>query len=327
MHNDSLFQQISDYCEKNKLLPSGSSVVVGLSGGPDSVFLLHFLKHYQQNNQLTLIAAHLNHEWRTAADADQQFCADLAQRFNISFHTKKISQLPVSIKHNGSKEENARNYRRFFLESVAQEYGATAIALGHHANDQQETFFIRLLRGTTLSGLTGMKPKKDFYIRPLLDVRKEEIVQFLDTHKITYCIDETNDSPTFLRNRIRNDVIPALKLCDSRFETQFSRTISMIQQTEQFLEQLTEKTFSQIAYQENGSWYLNTQKLKTYDEFLQHRIIVHWLVKEQIPFVLTEQFVDEIMRFFVTSEKKTHQIHHAWKIKFDNSTCAVIVKI
>jgi tRNA(Ile)-lysidine synthase len=314
-----IFDRISDYCEKNNLLPFGSSVVVGLSGGPDSVFLLHYLKQVQNKQALTLVAAHLNHEWRTTADADEQFCAQLAQNLTIPFVSKKISELPVQKKYNGSKEENARNYRRFFLESVAHEHGATTIALAHHANDQQETFFIRLLRGATLSGLAGMKPKKDHYVRPLLFLSKEEIVHYLDAHNIAYCVDETNDSPSFLRNRIRQTIIPALKLCDSRFETQFSRTLAHVQETEQFLDQLTQKTFADSAHEENGSWHLNTQKLKSLDQFLQRKVVVHWLIKEKVPFVLTEQFVDEIMRFFATSTKNEHIIHHAWTIKHAKS--------
>ena len=323
MSEHEFLDRISDYCEKNNLLPFGSSVVVGLSGGPDSVFLLHYLKQVQKKQALTLIAAHLNHEWRTTADADEQFCAQLAHNLNIRFVTKKISQLPEQKKYNGSKEENARNYRRFFLESVAQEYGASTIALAHHANDQQETFFIRLLRGATLSGLAGMKPKNDRYIRPLLFLSKEEIVHYLDAHMITYCVDETNDSPLFLRNRIRHTIIPALKLCDSRFETQFSRTLWHFQETEQFLENLTAQTFAQIAHEENDSWLLNTQKLKSYDPFLQRKVVVYWLIKEKVPFVLTEQFVDEIMRFFKKSKKKIHQIHVIWTIKHAQSLAQI----
>src|SRR3990172_2797015 len=126
--------------------------------------------------------------------------------------------------------------RRFFFESLVKEYNATSIALGHHADDQMETFFMRLIRGAQISGLIGMKPKNKLYIRPLLSISKAEIVNYLDENNISYMIDSTNQSDAFLRNRIRNAAIPTLKQADPRFENQFQRTLGNLQETESFLE-------------------------------------------------------------------------------------------
>ncbi len=168
-----LLSTIQAYNEKKGLIHDGARIIIGLSGGPDSVFLLHALAQLRTTRKLFLVAAHLDHEWRTESAQDMQFCKTLAESYAIPFVAKKISQLSLSYKSNGSKEEYGRKARRFFFESLAQEYNADAIALAHHADDQQETFFIRLMRGATVSGLYGMKPKDGLYIRPLLSIKKK----------------------------------------------------------------------------------------------------------------------------------------------------------
>src|SRR5438132_9177816 len=154
-----MFEKIKNFIVQHHLIKSGNKIVIGLSGGPDSVFLLYFLASLQQKYNLSLIAAHLNHEWRKEADQEQQDCATLAQNLNIPFVTAKRSELSVPFKQNGSQEEYGRKMRRHFFEKVLHEHNADAIALAHHLQDQEETFFIRLIRGSSLTGLTAMKPK------------------------------------------------------------------------------------------------------------------------------------------------------------------------
>ena len=162
-----MFQLIKNYIIKHNLINPHDTIIIGLSGGPDSVFLLHALLHIKDKYNLTLIAAHLNHEWRPEADAEEELCRHLARTI-LNFVSQKLSCLIITVKKNGSKEQDARLMRRHFLESVAHTYNAQRIALGHHAQDQQETFFIRLIRGSSLTGLTGIKPHAGLYIRPLL---------------------------------------------------------------------------------------------------------------------------------------------------------------
>ena len=164
-----MFLSIDHFIERHSLIPKNSKVIVGLSGGPDSVFLLHLLAHKKNHGLVQdVVVAHLDHEWRPNSDEDVQFCHELAKKYDIRLVAAKMSDLSISLKFNGSKEEVARHARRFFFEQLRKKENADTIALAHHAQDQQETFFIRLIRGASLAGLTAIKPQHGYYIRPLL---------------------------------------------------------------------------------------------------------------------------------------------------------------
>ncbi len=306
-----VINQIKNYISQHNLIPDNATIIVGLSGGPDSVFLLHLLKNLQKEKTLKLIAAHLDHEWRDDSAKDEQFCARLAKNLNIDYVSEVASKFAAREKFAGSKEEFGRRLRRKFFKSLAKKYNADAIALAHHLDDQEETFLIRLIRGTSLSGLTVMKPKANLYIRPLLETQKKDIVAWLDEHAIEYLIDPTNVSQDFLRNRIRANVIPALRECDKRFDKNFLSTLLKLQDADQFLDHLTKDLFKAIK-KENA---INIQYLfNAGPPYLQKRILMHWLIQEQVPFTPQDSFFDEILRFLAQPDSKTHQIHEKWGI-------------
>ncbi len=311
--NQSILNQVHTFIEQHSLIPTQSVIVLGLSGGPDSVFLFHVLAELHQHHTIKLIAAHLDHEWRAQSAQDVEFCRDMAHKLNIHFVTAKISELiNAAAKFNGSKEEFGRNMRRIFLEKIRKEHNADLIALAHHAQDQQETFFIRLIRGSSLTGLTAMKPKYGVYIRPLLEINKVDILTYLDNHPIPYLVDPTNIEPEFLRNRIRTTVLPALQACDSRFDKNFLNTLHRLQETETFLEQLTAETFDTIATYEQEKHFINLKELLNVHHVVLYRILIHWLLLEKVPFTPTQGFLDEIIRFFKQPGSKEHKIHEAW---------------
>lgn len=311
---NTIVDTITSYIDQHRLLHHGSRVIVGLSGGPDSVFLLHYLAHIQKKYALTLIAAHLNHQWRTEADQEEQFCKNVAATYGITFVSKKMAELSTHQTYKGSKEEIGRMMRRFFLELVCKEHNADVIALAHHEQDQQETFFIRLVRGATLTGLTAMRPKTGLYIRPLLETSKKDILDYLNTHTIAYVTDPSNESPLFLRNRIRAHVIPALKACDDRFDINFARTLARLQETEDFLEKLTQNTYATIVKEHNGDQWIDSALLKKQHPVLQERIILHWFYKEKVPFQISHNFLKEVLRFLDSPRGGKHHIHTQWYI-------------
>jgi tRNA(Ile)-lysidine synthase len=309
-----MINQIYSFIQKHHLLPDSGTVVLGLSGGPDSIFLLHLLATLHHEKKIALVAAHLDHEWRTDSFKDVDFCRHVAARYNVPFVTAKASDVLPSLKKNGSQEEMGRKLRRTFLENVAAEYNAQAIALAHHLQDQEETFFIRLIRGTTLTGLIGMRPKHGLYIRPLLETNKEDIIHYLDTHQIEYLIDPTNVSESYLRNRIRLKVMPELNQADQRFNQNFLRTLHSLREAEQALADLTHRLFVETTVVRDSIHYLDLEKFFRHNNYLQKRILVHWLILEQVPFVLTERFLDEVVRFFIQPESKGHALHEAWSL-------------
>jgi len=309
-----IIQDIYNFIQEHKLIPEGSRVVLGLSGGPDSVFLLHFLADLQRKRTIELIAAHLDHEWRPESAQDTQFCKKITDELGIPFISVKASELDVPFKMEGSREELGRNMRRYFLEKVATEHKANLIALAHHLQDQEETFFIRLLRGTTLTGLCGMWPKHGLYIRPLLDTDKNEIVKYLEDHGISYLVDPSNIEDIYLRNRIRNNVLPALRETDDRFDTNFVKTINHLQQAETFLEQITCEIFNNVTCCKNDKRILLLDPFFELEPYLQKRILVQWLCSENAPFKPSDALFEEIIRFAHQPGSKTHELHHAWTI-------------
>jgi tRNA(Ile)-lysidine synthase len=314
MKNPTFIDSIHSFIEQYNLVPAKSTIVLGLSGGPDSTFLLYLLANYQEKGIISLIAAHLDHEWRSDSAKDVLFCKELCQKLNVPFVSSRAGELPASLQQHGSQEEIGRRMRRYFLQQIRVEYNADLIALGHHAQDQQETFFIRLIRGTTLSGLVGMKAKDGVYIRPLLETNKSDIIMYLHEHKIPYLIDPSNAFESFLRNRIRKSVLPALRKCDERFDTNFLRTQQNLAQTESFLQEVTQKTFENIAKLSDSTWYIDITALEKTRPFIQQRLIMHWLIAEQVPFTPSQGFLEEIKRFLFKGESKEHRLHNAWVI-------------
>lgn len=229
-----LLTHVTQTIKKNRLLESGDRVVVAVSGGPDSVALLYLLYELRNPYKLKLYIAHLNHHFRgKEADADARFVQSLAKKLNFPCYIKSIHVAALAKKEKKSLEEMARELRYTFLREIAEKKTATKIALGHTADDQVETILMWLLRGAGTEGLTGMpiarksevpstkyqvpkdnkcKCKSQVYIiRPLLESYRKEILEYLKEKKQSYRQDKTNLKPIYLRNRIRNQLIPLLE--------------------------------------------------------------------------------------------------------------------
>jgi len=284
-------------------------IIVGLSGGPDSVFLLHKLKDIQEAYGLTLTAAHLNHEWRPESNDDEKFCKTLCQKLGIPLVCERASNLPLGAKSSGSKEALGRKLRRYFFERLYKELGADYIALAHHQQDQQETFFLRLIRGCSLEGLTGIKPVNGPYIRPLLQVSKQEILHYLHENDIEYCIDKTNESDEHLRNRIRKHVLPMLHQVDDRFDKKFQTTLDALIEENELLQALAKEAREDV-FAPRG----DVRKFMVLAVPLQKRVIIEWLCREKVPFTPSTGHLEEIMRFLSSDRGGTHQVGPSWKI-------------
>lgn len=304
-----LLKRVHTYIRNYTLIAPGSTIIVGLSGGPDSVFLLHALDALVPTLNLRLIATHLDHEWRAESVRDVTFCAQLCVRLGVHFVAMRASELGVECHNNGSKEDLGRRMRRVLFEQTKERFGAGVIALAHHADDQIETFFVRLARGAGSSGLACMRPLSGSYVRPLLGVRKQEILSYLHERGISYITDASNMSPDFLRNRIRNSVIPELIRTDSRLGNNTLRAVEQLQQTECFLEKLTMQALDACL----SDSVLDLTQFFGLDPLLQNRVLVQWLIQEQVSFVLTQKFLNEISRF-LRSTKGSRHTFNGWSL-------------
>jgi len=210
---NNMIEKVLEGIAKRGMLQPGDQVVAAVSGGPDSVALLHALVKIAPDFHLGLIVAHLNHGLRgRESDEDERFVRDLSLKFRLPFESAFADIRRIKGERKGSLEDLAREERLRFLSAVAEKRQAQKIALGHHAQDQAETVLIQFLRGAGSDGLKGMLPIRDgLFIRPLLNISKEEIDAFLKENGIAFRSDSSNRSDAYLRNRVRRQLLPELK--------------------------------------------------------------------------------------------------------------------
>lgn len=294
-------------------ITNGQTILVGFSGGPDSVFLLLYLKQLQTTHKLNLIALHLDHEWRAESKDEAEWCKQFCKQQNITFISKKASEITLDQKFNGSKEEYARKLRRTFFQHEATKYPRSLIALGHHQDDQIETFFIRLARGTSLVGLTGIKEVDDLYVRPLLSITKQEILDYLEKNHLTFLQDPSNQDPSFLRNRIRNQLTPILPDIDPRLQKNFISTMHHLTQVDAFLREQTQQSMDAIA-NPNQKNSLNIKQFLQLNPLIQQRILLYLLINQDAQFTPSQALFAEIIRFLTTGKQAEHSMHPSYKV-------------
>ena len=207
--NKYIYKRVKSFCDDNGLIEKNDSIVTGLSGGADSVFLFLYLIHIKKEYNLKLCFVHVNHGIRgSEAGNDQHFVEELCKRENVMYKVfyKDIPQMADELSM--TEEEAGRVYRYECFDKMRKELGYNKIAVAHHQDDQAETVLFQLIRGSGFRGLGGMKAKNGCIIRPLLSVKKQEILDYLDESGQNYCIDSTNNDDEYARNQIRHHLIP-----------------------------------------------------------------------------------------------------------------------
>ena len=258
-----LHQQIRRTIRKHGLLPSGARVVVGLSGGSDSVALARLLLDLGEHGGFTVAGlAHLNHELRSSAGRDEAFCREFAQRLGLPLLVESVSVRDYAAAEALSIEDAARRLRYAFLERAAAGMSADHIAVGHTQDDQAETFLLKLMRGAGLRGLGGIYPRRGAVIRPLLDVTRDALRHYLRSRAETWIEDETNEDLENPRNRIRYRVLPELdRAADGPTRPAISRAAALIREDGQWLDALGEERFLTLAHPIDSGLELDLRSL------------------------------------------------------------------
>ena len=238
-----LFEKIVNKNRKEALIESGDRVVVGFSGGPDSVFLVEMLLKLKEKIEFNIVLVHINHLLRgVEAQRDEDFSIEYGKSRGLEVFTRKIDITSLGKEKGLSLEEAGREGRYGFYNEILEKTKSNKIALAHNKDDQIETFLFRLSRGTGLSGLEGIASKRGRYIRPISEIYKRDIVEYLDKNRIAYCIDSTNLENEFTRNSIRLDLIPFI---ESRYNPKFKdkvfSLIEEIRENNQFIKKEIEK--------------------------------------------------------------------------------------
>lgn len=260
---------------RHDMLPAGRRVVVGLSGGADSVALLCLLRELERDGALTLAgAAHLNHQLRGAeADTDEAFCGALAARMGVPFVAERIDVTALARAQKRSMEDAARTARYAFLTRAADALSADAIAVAHTREDQAETFLLRLIRGAGTRGLAAIHPRAGRVIRPLLEIERDALRAYLAAQGETFREDATNADVAIPRNRVRHEVIPYLRSHFSPAITDvLAREAALARHDEEFLALEAIKLASRIVLTDETRVSLNVAGLRDAPRALASRV-------------------------------------------------------
>jgi tRNA(Ile)-lysidine synthase len=243
-----ILRKVVQFIHNQNLSPIGSRLIIGVSGGRDSVMLLHVLHHigYQ------CIVAHCNFQLREdESNEDERFVLQVAQQMNLPFYHVSFDTKDYAEKEAISIEMAARDLRYKWFETLRQTLQADAIAIGHHTDDAIETFFINLIRGTGLRGLTGISAHNEFIIRPLLCLNSIEIDQYIQENQLTYRIDSTNYDQTIQRNKIRHHVIPLLVEMNPSFRETMQKNIAQLSAAFSIIHYEMEQNASKLIQHDN----------------------------------------------------------------------------
>jgi tRNA(Ile)-lysidine synthase len=247
--HSALHQQVRRTIGRHGLCPPGSRVLVGLSGGSDSVGLLLLLRDLAGSESFALVgAAHFNHRARPAADQDEAFCRNLAAEVGLAYLRGEADVPALAAATGESFEVCARRSRYAFLRQAAAEVGAGRIAVGHTLDDQAETFLLKVARGAGATGLGGVYPRRDDVIRPLLDVTREAVRAWLRDRGQAWVEDETNADLSNPRNRVRHLVLPALDAAyGGPTRAQLAGAAELVREDGQFMDEVATGRLQALA--------------------------------------------------------------------------------
>ncbi|MDQ7917820.1 tRNA lysidine(34) synthetase TilS [Mesonia sp. MT50] len=294
--------RFSKHIQENFPSLTSQEVVLAISGGVDSVVLAHLL----QLSQVDFALAHVNFRLRgKESDADEVFVKELAQQLGCPFYVQHFDTKKFAEDHGVSIQMAARDLRYAWFEELCAQENYKSLLTAHHANDSLETFFINLMRGTGLTGLTGIPENNQLVVRPLLIFSREEIEAFAKENDISWREDASNQSNAYLRNKIRNQVYPILKEENPDVISSFLKTQAHLQESEALLEDYTALLFSKIVKETSWGYELAIQELK---KIPNSKAVLYQLLKD---FGFTE-WEDVYLLLEAQSGKrvfsKTHQL-------------------
>ena len=273
-----LHERVREAIQAHRLLARGDRVLVGVSGGPDSVALLHLLVGLKDDLRIRLAVAHVDHQLRSDSQDDAEFVAGLARGFGLPAAIVRRDVRHESDARGLSLEDRARRVRYAAFQEIATEQAATRLALAHTADDQAETVLMRLLRGSGLTGLAGIPMTRALgdvtIIRPLLGVWREEVLGYLRQHRLSCRQDPTNRDPRFLRNRIRHELLPLL---EREYNPQLKRLLNQLAEQCRtdagFLSEAAQRYWKRLVKPQNGHLAIRQERFLKQPKALQRQLI------------------------------------------------------
>lgn len=307
-----MLEKVNQTIINYQMIEANDSILVGVSGGVDSVVLLDILVKLRPVYNLTIFVAHLNHGLRgKAADEDEAFVVNLAEKYNVKVYTKKEDMLAYADANKISSEEAGRVLRYAFFDEIMQRENIQKIAIAHNKNDQAETILMRIMRGTGLDGIVGIKPVNGRIIRPLLFCSRAEIEAFECAEKLNHREDDTNKENIYTRNTIRNQLIPQLEnLYNPNLVEGLSRMGQLLADDLEIIENQLEEILQKIAFQRQEKMVsFNRRVFLDLSLGLKRRVLRHAIQSIQGDLVNIEEKHIHNMIQLISQGKTGKEIH------------------
>ena len=290
-----LIHKVWNTIKKYHLIETGDILVLGVSGGPDSMTMLDILLKVKQANQISFdfVVAHVNHMIREEAKEDEAYVKNYCMKNNIQFYGKSIDVQKIANTNKISTEEAGRNARYDFFDEVLQNISGNKIAIAHNKNDKVETMMMNELRGCGIQGLKGIEPIRGKYIRLLIECERKEIEDYCKENNIKPRIDKTNLENIYTRNKIRNIVIPYIEqeFNPNIIET-MDRLSNLVTEQEEYIQKQVEKVYEKIVLEE---------KINTYQ--IKKRVSTEQIVEQDIKSIQDKEYIILDLKGFNEQEK------------------------
>ncbi|MHB9011849.1 MAG: tRNA lysidine(34) synthetase TilS [Ignavibacteriaceae bacterium] len=284
-------QKVIKFIDEKGLIQEGDKILVALSGGPDSVFLLNFLSKYKKRFKIEIGAVHINHLLRgKEAVEDENFCRRLANDFGISVYTSVKNVKSFAKKNKISIEEAGRKIRYSEFERISKKYGYNKIATAHNCSDNAETVLLNLIKGAGLRGISGIPFRRGNIIRLVISLTKEEILSYLEQNKINYRIDPSNLDSNYERNFLRNQIIPAIKeKLNPALEETILHSSEIFKDIHSYIQSGITNSFDSVVKYQNGELKLSIESLRANAKEIRAEFIKLGLEKY---FFIQPSFID-----------------------------------
>ena len=287
---DNLEQKFLDTIKENNLINKGDVIVVGVSGGPDSITLLTCLIKYKDYLNIKIICAHINHLIRKDSTEDEQFVENICKKMGIKCYIKRAEVEKIAKEEKRGTEEVGRKIRYDFFDEVAKKENANKIAIAHNMNDNAETMLLNIIRGSGLTGLEGIQPEEyGRFIRPLINCKREEIEEYCIKYDLKPRIDSTNKENIYRRNIIRNKILHELKELNPNIVQSLSNLSKIVKVQNIHIKNEVENIYNKIAietFKENsiedktlGKIELDLNEFQKLDLNLKQNLIIYAINK------------------------------------------------
>lgn len=272
-----LKEEVLKTIETYNLIEKNDKIVIGVSGGPDSICLLHVLYGLKEKLGIEIVVAHVNHMLRDVADLETEYVQSFCKKLGIGCYVKKADILEISKTQKKGTEEVGRQVRYDFFDEVAKKTNSNKIATAHNSNDRAETVILNILRGSGLSGLKGIEPIRDNkYIRPLINTDRQDIENYCNDNKLEPKYDKTNNENIYTRNKVRNTVIPYIK---KEFNPNIIKTInrlsSLATEENEYLQAITKQEFENLLIEKTENIILDLHKFNSLNLVIKRRLILY----------------------------------------------------